>query len=153
MHVLEAVAVRQHPSEVVWLVEALVGSAWWERRYFDEEAVGRAVSRCLVGRRARRELAPETVLQFYDIFAARRNPDGRTTHCGGTPDGQEHTEDCGGFCADNEMAARAWSLHALTKALGTSGGRHIRYALASSLSSGSMGLTCGTSPRSPDTRR
>ena len=121
LHVLEAVAVRQHPSEVVWLVEALVGSAWWERRYFDEEAVGRALSRCLVGRRARRELAPETVLQFYDIFAARRNPDGRTTHCGGTPDGQAHTEDCGGFCADNEMAARAWSLHALTKPLGTSG--------------------------------
>jgi hypothetical protein len=121
LHVLEAVAVRQHPSEVVWLVEALVGSAWWERRFFDEEAVGRAVSRCLVGRRARRELAPETMLQFYDIFAAQRNPDGRTTHCGGTPDGQAHTEDCGGFCADNEMAARAWSLHALTKPLGTSG--------------------------------
>lgn len=119
LHVLEAVAIRQHPSEVVWLVEALVGSEWWEPRYFDEEAVGRAVSRCLVGRRTRRELAPETVLQFYDMFAAQRNPDGRTTHCGGTPDGQAHTEDCGGFCADNEIAARAWSLRALTKPLGT----------------------------------
>lgn len=122
LHVLEAVAIRQHPSEVVWLVEALVGSAWWEPRYFDEEAVGRAVSRCLVGRRTRRELAPETVLQFYDMFAAQRNPDGRTTHCGGTPDGKAHTEDCGGFCADNEMAARAWSLRALTKPLSTSAG-------------------------------
>jgi hypothetical protein len=120
LHVLEAVAIRQHPSEVVWLVEALVGSAWWEPRYFDEEAVGRAVSRCLVGRRTRRELAPETVLQFYDMFAAQRNPGGRTTHCGGTPDGQAHTEDCGGFCADNEIAARAWSLRALTKPLSTS---------------------------------
>ena len=120
MHVLEAVAVRQHPSELVWLVKALVGSAWWEPRYFDEEVVGRAVSRCLVGRRARRGLAPETVLQFYHLFACQRNPDGRTTHCGGTPDGKAHTEDCGGFCADNEMTTRAWSLRVLTKQLSTS---------------------------------
>ena len=120
LHVLEAVAVRQHPAELVWLVEALIGSPWWEPRYFDEEAVGRAAARCLVGRRAS-GLAPETVQQFFEIFATHRNPEGTKIFCGGGPCGETHTTECGGFCVDNEMATRAWSFRALVKPLSAAG--------------------------------
>ena len=118
LHVLEAVAVRQHASELVWLIESLVGSPWWEPRYFDEEAVGRAASRCLVGRGVSNGLAPETVMQLYNVFQQQRNPEGGNMHCGGNAaTGEAHSEECGGFCTDNEMATRAWSLRALTKPL------------------------------------
>ena len=118
LHVLEAVAVRQHASELVWLIESLLGSPWWEPRYFDEEAVGRAASRCLVGRGVSNGLAPETVMQLYNVFQQQRNPEGGNMHCGGNAaTGEAHSEECGGFCTDNEMATRAWSLRALTKPL------------------------------------
>ena len=115
LHVLEAVAVRMHPSELVWLIESLVSADWWSHRYFDEEAVGRAAARCMVGR-ALGGVTAKTVLDLYGVFAMRRNPMGCVVHCCDSGDGQ-HTEECGGFCADNEMATRAWSLRALTKPL------------------------------------
>ena len=130
LRVLEAVAVRTHPAELVWLIESLVGSSWWEPKYFDEEAVGRAVSRCLVGRSlpaspsSRRleaaQCSADIALQLYGIFASRRNPSGCVTHCvtGAAAIVGAHTKECGGFCADNELATRAWSLRALTKPLG-----------------------------------
>ena len=114
LHVLEAVAVRMHPSELVWLVESLVSADWWSLRYFDEEAVGRAAARCMVGR-ATGGVTAETVLDLYGVFATQRNPTGCVIHC--CDSCEHHTEQCGGFCADNEMATRAWSLRALTKPL------------------------------------
>lgn len=129
LRVLEAVAVRAHPAELVWLIEALVGSSWWEPKYFDEEAVGRAVSRCLVGRSppvspSSRPLeagcSANIALELYSIFASRRNPNGCVTHCvaGAAAIVGAHTRECGGFCSDDELATRAWSLRALTKPLG-----------------------------------
>ena len=130
LRVLEAVAIRTHPAELVWQIEALVGSSWWEPRYFDEEAVGRAVSRCLVGRSppaspSSRPLnktarcSADVALQLYSIFASQRNPSGCVTHCvtGAAAIVGAHTKECGGFCADDELATRAWSLRALTKPL------------------------------------
>ena len=118
LHVLEAVAVRQHPSEFAWLIEAVVGTEWWSSKLFDEEAVARAASRCLVGRAAG-GVTPQTVLDLFNVFLVHRNPGQRIVHC--TAEGEhEHNEECGGFCSDNEMATRAWSLRALTKPLNVS---------------------------------
>ena len=106
----QAIAVRQQPHEVASLVEAVVGTDWWLPKYFDEEAVARATSRCLLGR-----ATAQTVLNLYRIFAVQRNPTYLVVHC---TDTDEHHAECGGFCADNEMANRAWSLRALAKPLG-----------------------------------
>lgn len=110
LHVFcQAIAVRQQPHEVASLVEAVVGTDWWLPKYFDEEAVARATSRCLLGR-----ATAQTVLNLYRIFAVQRNPTYLVVHC---TDTDEHHAECGGFCADNEMANRAWSLRALAKPL------------------------------------
>merc|ERR1711951_120235 len=50
LHVLEAVAVRAHPSEFSLLIEDMVAQEWWSRKFFDEEAASQAAARCLVGR-------------------------------------------------------------------------------------------------------
>ena len=117
LHVLEAVAVRAHPSEFSLLVEDMVVQEWWSSQFFDEEAIGQATARCLVGRTVGR-VSPQVVLAVFGVFMGRRNPALRVVHC--TEAGGEHTEhtaECDGFCADDEMAVRAWSLRALTKPL------------------------------------
>ena len=114
LHVLEAVAVRAHPSEFSLLVEDMVVQEWWSSKFFDEEAVGQAIARCLVGRTVGR-VSPQVVLDVFGVFVGGRNPALRVVHC--TEAGGEHTAECDGFCADDEMATRAWSLRALTKPL------------------------------------
>ena len=114
LHVLEAVAVRAHPSEFSLLVEDMVVQDWWSSKFFDEEAIGQATARCLVGRTVGR-VSPQVVLDLFGVFIGRRNPALRVIHC--TEAGGEHTAECDGFCADDEMARRAWSLRALTKPL------------------------------------
>ena len=114
LHVLEAVAVRAHPSEFSLLVEDMVVQDWWSSKFFDEEAIGQATARCLVGRTVGR-VSPQVVLDLFGVFIGRRNPALRVIHCNEA--GGEHTAECDGFCADDEMARRAWSLCALTKPL------------------------------------
>jgi hypothetical protein len=115
LHVLEAVAVRAHPSEFSLLIEDMVVQEWWSSQLFDEEAVSQATARCLVGR-AVGGVSPQVVLDTFGVFMARRNPTLRVVHC--TAAGGEHIAECGGFCADDEMATRASSLRALAKPLG-----------------------------------
>ena len=63
-------------------------------------------------------VSPQVVLDLFGAFIGRRNPTLRVVHCNGSS--HEHVPECGGFCADDEMATRAWSLRALTKPLGVS---------------------------------
>jgi hypothetical protein len=127
LHVLEAVAVRAHPSEFSLLVEDMVVQEWWSSKFFDEQAASQATARCLVGR-AVRGVSPQVVLDLFGVFTARRNPALRVIHC--TESGDEHAAECGGFCADDEMATRAWSLRALTKPLGVSDAAVLRACLS-----------------------
>ena len=127
LHVLEAVAVRAHPSEFSLLVEHMVAQEWWSSRFFDEEAASQAAARCLVGRAAG-GVSPQVVLDLFGAFMARRNPRMRVIHC--TESGHEHTAECGGFCADDEMATRAWSLRSLSKPLGVSDAAVLRACLS-----------------------
>ena len=92
----------------------MVVQEWWSSQLFDEEAVGQATARCLVGRTVGR-VSPQVVLDVFGVFIGGRNPALRVVHC--TEAGGEHTAECDGFCADDEMATRAWSLRALTKPL------------------------------------
>ena len=127
LHVLEAVAVRAHPSEFSLLIEDMVAQEWWSRKFFDEEAASQAAARCLVGR-ASGGVSPQVVLDLFGAFMARRNPRMRVIHC--TESGHEHTAECGGFCADDEMATRAWSLRSLSKPLGVSDAAVLRACLS-----------------------
>ena len=127
LHVLEAVAVRAHPSEFSLLVEHMVAQEWWSSRFFDEEAASQAAARCLVGR-AVSGVSPQVVLDLFSAFIGRRNPALRVVHC--TESGHEHTAECGGFCAYDEMATRAWSLRALSKPLGVSDAAVLRACLS-----------------------
>ena len=127
LHVLEAVAVRAHPSEFSLLVEDMVVQEWWSSKFFDEQAASQATARCLVGR-AVGGVSPQVVLDLFGVFTARRNPALRIVHCTGS--GDEHAAECGGFCADDEMATRAWSLRALTKPLGVSDAAVLRVCLS-----------------------
>ena len=127
LHVLEAVAVRAHPSEFSLLVEHMVAQEWWSSRFFDEEAASQAAARCLVGR-AVGGVSPQVVLDLFGVFIGRRNPALRVVHC--TESGHEHTAECGGFCAYDEMATRAWSLRSLTKPLGVSDAAVLRACLS-----------------------
>ena len=127
LHVLEAVAVRAHPSEFSLLVEHMVAQEWWSSRFFDEEAASQAAARCLVGR-AVGGVSPQVVLDLFSAFIGRRNPTLRVVHCNGSS--HEHVPECGGFCADDEMATRAWSLRALSKPLGVSDAAVLRACLS-----------------------
>ena len=127
LHVLEAVAVRAHPSEFSLLVEHMVAQEWWSSRFFDEEAASQAAARCLVGR-AVGGVSPQVVLDLFGVFIGRRNPALRVVHC--TESGHEHTAECGGFCAYDEMATRAWSLRSLSKPLGVSDAAVLRACLS-----------------------
>ena len=73
LHVLEAVAVRAHPSEFSLLVEHIVAQEWWSSRFFDEEAASQAAARCLVGRTVG-GVSPHVVLDLFGAFIGRRNP-------------------------------------------------------------------------------
>ena len=127
LHVLEAVAVRAHPSEFSLLVEDMVVQEWWSTKFFDEEAVSQATARCLVGRTAG-GVSPQIVLELFGVFTTRRNQALRVVHCNEA--GGEHTVECGGFCADDEMATRAWSLRALTKPLSVPDAAVLRVCLS-----------------------
>ena len=73
-------------------------------------------------------MSPQVVLDTFDVFMARRNATLRVVHCTGS--GDEHMAECGGFCADDEMATRATSLRALTKPLGVPDAAVLRACLS-----------------------
>ena len=79
LHVLEAAAVRASLSGFASFVEGLVLQPWWSSKYFDEAAVGRAASRCLVGRGEGGEA--QAALRLFDAFLSRRNPELRVHRC------------------------------------------------------------------------
>ena len=73
-------------------------------------------------------VSPQVVLGLFGAFIGRRNPALRVLHCNGSS--HEHVAECGGFCADDQMATRAWSLRALTKPLGVSDAAVLRACLS-----------------------
>ena len=127
LHVLEAIAVRAHPSEFSLFVEDMVVQEWWSSKFFDEEAVSQATARCRVGRTVG-GVTPQVVLDLFSVFITQRNPALRIVSC--TETGGEHTAECDGFCANDEMATRAWSLRALTKPLAVRDATVLRVCLA-----------------------